>query len=79
MGVNGYLDSSGGVLELSWNNDRFSFRTAKNASEWNPWGEIASEQWVANNVVDLTSDQLINGKKTFTDLVVGIDSEESDL
>jgi len=49
MGVNGYSDSSGGVLELSWDNGRFSYRTAKNASEWNPWGEIASEQWVTAN------------------------------
>lgn len=49
MGVNGYVDQSGGVLELSWNNDRLSFRTAKNSTEWNSWGEVASEQWVASN------------------------------
>lgn len=47
--------------------------------EWSAWEKIATENWAISNFVDLTSDQLINGKKTFTDLVVGIDSEESDL
>ena len=32
-----------------------------------------------DNTVKLTGDQLIEGRKTFTDLVVGVDSEESDL
>lgn len=70
IGINGYVDSSGGVIELTWNNDFFSYRTAANASTWNAWKDIADKEWANNRFVDFTSGQAVTGSKFFTNLTV---------